>query len=177
MMQGSFSSRMSVIIIMAMASAPISCLTAGGMMTSASGMPWIPRDSAETMSPFLGGETTPRSSSMFLPAKARSRISMFWNSESWKGFPQTPILSTLDRSMFSSAKRLLIAPIMSPWATSCPAFMAKLTWSMTFMPGMGWRSVIAVATVFLESRSMAWQRNPLVPMSSAMPYLMPSSPS
>ena len=67
-MHGSFSSRMSVSIIIPMASAPISCLTAGGMMTWAFGIPFNPTDSAETTSPSLGGDTTPSDFSMFFPA-------------------------------------------------------------------------------------------------------------
>ena len=66
-MQGSFSLRMSVIIIMAMASAPISWVTAGGMNTLALGS-LSPRGAASMMSPSLGGEVMPRVFSMFLPA-------------------------------------------------------------------------------------------------------------
>ena len=66
-MQGSFSSRISVIIIMAIASAPISWVTAGGMNSFALGRS-SPMDEASMMSPLRGGDTTPRDSSMFLPA-------------------------------------------------------------------------------------------------------------
>ena len=102
---------------------------------------------------------------------------MFWKRDSWNGFPHTPTFSTRERSMPSWANRLFAVSTMSPWATSSPDFMAKLTWSMTFIPGMGWRSVMTVPTVFPESRSSAWQRSPLVPMSNAIPYLTGLPPS
>ena len=122
---------------MAMASAPISCLTAGGMMTSASGIPRRPMSEAFRMAPSLFGGTTPSSLSMFSPAYARSLISMFWNSDIWNVFPHTPTLLTFDRSMPREANSWLAHPMRSLFATSSPDFNAKLTWSMTFIPGMG----------------------------------------
>ena len=136
-MTGSFSSTIPVILSMAMASAPISWVTAGGMMTSASGIPTSPSSEAFLMDPFLSGGMTPMLLSAFFPAYARSLISMFSNRDIWKVLPQTPILLTCVRSIPSAAKRLLAAFTISPWATSSPDWMAKLTWSMTFIPGMG----------------------------------------
>ena len=49
---------------------------------------------------------------------------MFWNSDSWNGFPQTATLTTFDRSIPSVANRLLMAPIISALAVSSPFFMA-----------------------------------------------------
>ena len=52
---------------------------------------------------------------------------MFWKRDSWKGFPQTAMISTEARSMPVSFNRLLAASTRRPLATSSPAFMAKLT--------------------------------------------------
>ena len=83
-------------------------------MTSALGIPTSPSSSAFLMEPFLSGGTTPMFFRAFLPAYARSLISMFSNRDIWNVFPQTPILLTCVRSIPSAAKRLLAAFTMSP---------------------------------------------------------------
>ena len=79
----SFFSSMPDFMIMARASAPISCLMAGGMSTSVSGFsPRSPTSPAVVVCAFLEGATTPNLSSLFFPANARSRTSISSNSDS-----------------------------------------------------------------------------------------------
>ena len=157
---------------MASASAPISCLIAGGTSSSHESFTSRPTSTAEKTPASLFCSLMPLALCAFSPAKARSSTGMPWKSESWMGLPQMLTLSMLFFSTPRAVMTLFTVSIRILCATSVPTLMQNVRWSIMFAPGNGWHSVTAVDRILPVSRSTACPLVPLVPMSRDIPYLI-----